>query len=322
MPSRDASIDADIAQANSVWTQGDVNCSRQSIAAHHGDVSANATGSTSIITPTLSQNPSPTLAVVEIDKGIRKFWKHHGGRFAAVWRGMSREARERLLLTVGPDMAKTRNDPESSGQLLLIPEFVVSELANQGDALIRVIERAVDGDLNTQYLNDTQMVRGLIRDHMLAPEPSKRNSVAFLQGQSHVGQIMEINASRMAEQSAEVNAKFSRMFEIGFAVEGPVFYHVFSRRQMLLNTLALFMDEMRTNVLDRETPQNNRPIFVRGLQCSLPSCTKIKRTDENGRERPLALCSRCGVAAYCSPECQRADWKEHKKLCGKKKTNK
>ena len=26
-------------------------------------------------------------------------------------------------------------------------------------------------------------------------------------------------------------------------------------------------------------------------------------------------CTRCGVANYCSVECQRADWKEHKEFC-------
>jgi hypothetical protein len=101
MPSRDASIDADIARANA-WTQDDVNCARQGVAAHHEDASV--------------------------------------------------------------------NDEESNVQLLLIPELVMSEVSNQGDALIRVIERAVGGKLNIQYFNDTQMIRGLIRDHKLVPE--------------------------------------------------------------------------------------------------------------------------------------------------------
>jgi hypothetical protein len=321
MTSRDASIAVDIERANSAWTQDDVNCARRGVAAHNGDASAGAAGITAIATPKISFNPNPSLAVIEIDKGIRKFWKHHGGRFAAVWRGMSQKARERLLFTVGPEMARTRNDPESYGQLLIIPELVVSELANQGDALIRVIERAVDGELNTQYFDDAQMIRGLIRDHKLDPEHSKRNSMAFLHGQSYVGKIMQINASSLtAEQSAEVAAQFSQFIASGFVVEGPVFHHVLSRRQMLLNTLAHIMDEMRANVFERETPQNNRPIMARGLQCSLPSCTKTKRTDENGRERPLALCSRCGWAAYCTQSCQRADWKEHKKLCGRRES--
>jgi hypothetical protein len=318
--SRDASIALDIARANSVWTQEDVHSARQGVAAHHGDASAGATSSTAIMKPTISFNPHPTLALVEIDKGIRKFWKHHGGRFAAVWRGMSRNARERLLFTVGPEMARTRNDPESYGQLMLIPELVVSELANQGDALIRVIERAVNEELNTQYFDDTQMIRGLIRDQKLDPEDSKRNSMAFLHGQSYVGKIMNINSSLTAEQDIEVAAQFSQWIASGFVVEGPVFHHVFCRRQMLLHTLALLMDEMRAEVFERETPQNNRPIMARGLQCSLTSCTKTKRTDDNGRERPLALCSRCGWAAYCSIQCQKADWKEHKQLCGRRES--
>jgi hypothetical protein len=31
----------------------------------------------------------------------------------------------------------------------------------------------------------------------------------------------------------------------------------------------------------------------------------------------LLRCSRCSVAKYCSPKCQRAKWKEHKKVCAK-----
>ena len=29
----------------------------------------------------------------------------------------------------------------------------------------------------------------------------------------------------------------------------------------------------------------------------------------------LKICSRCRVAKYCSQECQRAAWKQHKKMC-------
>ncbi|CAJ1961605.1 unnamed protein product [Cylindrotheca closterium] len=32
-------------------------------------------------------------------------------------------------------------------------------------------------------------------------------------------------------------------------------------------------------------------------------------------QRSLLLCSRCRHARYCSKECQRANWKEHKKIC-------
>lgn len=40
--------------------------------------------------------------------------------------------------------------------------------------------------------------------------------------------------------------------------------------------------------------------------CRNPECTKMTE---------LKNCSRCKRAKYCSKECQRKDWKEHKPLC-------
>jgi hypothetical protein len=48
-----------------------------------------------------------------------------------------------------------------------------------------------------------------------------------------------------------------------------------------------------------------------GSRCR--NCGKGKSSDGVN----LLRCSRCSIAKYCSPECQRADWKEHKKLCAK-----
>lgn len=42
------------------------------------------------------------------------------------------------------------------------------------------------------------------------------------------------------------------------------------------------------------------------------NCGKGKK--EDGKE--LMKCSRCRIARYCSSECQRGNWKEHKKVCG------
>jgi hypothetical protein len=39
------------------------------------------------------------------------------------------------------------------------------------------------------------------------------------------------------------------------------------------------------------------------------------RCEKGAKESKLRFCSRCKVAAYCSEECQRAHWKEHKKEC-------
>lgn len=41
-----------------------------------------------------------------------------------------------------------------------------------------------------------------------------------------------------------------------------------------------------------------------------PLCSNCK-----DRKKPLMRCMRCQVVSYCSKECQKADWKRHKKEC-------
>lgn len=47
-----------------------------------------------------------------------------------------------------------------------------------------------------------------------------------------------------------------------------------------------------------------------------PVCaTCAKKETELGQ--PLQRCSKCSSTRYCSRDCQKADWKDHKKTCGK-----
>ena len=48
-------------------------------------------------------------------------------------------------------------------------------------------------------------------------------------------------------------------------------------------------------------------------QCYNPGCSHPGRKVERSK---MFTCTRCGVANYCSFECQRADWKRHKHSCG------
>ncbi|CAL1705862.1 unnamed protein product [Somion occarium] len=49
--------------------------------------------------------------------------------------------------------------------------------------------------------------------------------------------------------------------------------------------------------------------------CSNPLCLKVQWKQPAARvDNPsMMLCSRCKVTHYCSPECQKRDWKRHKK---------
>ncbi|GAQ90657.1 hypothetical protein KFL_006680060 [Klebsormidium nitens] len=49
--------------------------------------------------------------------------------------------------------------------------------------------------------------------------------------------------------------------------------------------------------------------FEAGVQLPCDQCGALKSPGE------LKRCSRCKSARYCSAQCQRADWKEHRKTC-------
>ena len=51
-------------------------------------------------------------------------------------------------------------------------------------------------------------------------------------------------------------------------------------------------------------------LLYSGIGASCGSCGKDSGSDEG-----LKRCSRCRVALYCSPGCQRNHWPQHKKLC-------
>ena len=47
---------------------------------------------------------------------------------------------------------------------------------------------------------------------------------------------------------------------------------------------------------------------------TIKSCANCDKADNP--ETPFKRCSRCQTSYYCSKDCQKADWKEHKKSCG------
>src|SRR4051812_40903427 len=49
-------------------------------------------------------------------------------------------------------------------------------------------------------------------------------------------------------------------------------------------------------------------------------CFTCKKESETGK--PFMVCTKCGIARYCTKECQKRDWPTHKLLCVAKKQRK
>ncbi|KAJ6470402.1 hypothetical protein C8R45DRAFT_1078463 [Mycena sanguinolenta] len=57
---------------------------------------------------------------------------------------------------------------------------------------------------------------------------------------------------------------------------------------------------------------------IRALRKVITTCCSGcgKSEEVLGGDRPLCKCSKCHSARYCSKDCQKRDWPEHKKTCG------
>lgn len=287
-------LQADIVHAKSAWATKAV-------------TSAARSDSNNILTPAIITNPSQTLAVVEIDKGIRKYWKAEGSRFSSVWRGIDAKSRRNLLLAIDPDLATP-----NSAQKFLVPELILDDFVNDTDSFLDFIRiRILADDLATQYNRDATVVKGFLSIGKLQADASKADLIAILNGGSHVGEPMEVDREKLQTVDPSLAEKFTAMIQDGVAMEGPIFEHVLERRHMLLQLVALVMDEMRSSVFHEA---------VSAPRCARPSCknTNFADTEEDGRPTtgPLRNCQRCLRVAYCSRDCQGKDWKpNHKAHC-------
>ena len=189
----------DIEIANRAWTEDDVKSSVAAVAGRFpsnsslpsvdNDDGANEEEENGKIMNYAASHPCPTLAVYKVYKGICKYWKKYQHRFKALWLGMDEKARRHVLQTIGPDMAKSRDDPsqDCAGQLILIPELVISELAEIPDAMIKLITDIVELDLSNHYLDDTFFIKNLIQGGYVVPDESRTGYINLLIGGDHPG---------------------------------------------------------------------------------------------------------------------------------------
>lgn len=75
MDSDHVQLEADIERANKAWTEEDVRFAAAAAATARHE---NPEEHDAILTPTISHNPCQTEALVEVDKGVCRFWKKRG----------------------------------------------------------------------------------------------------------------------------------------------------------------------------------------------------------------------------------------------------
>jgi MYND finger len=301
MASSDEAFDlnADIAAANAAWTCEDV-----AVSAAGAEMRDNNPNQFAILTPQVAFNKDPVVVNIALHKGIRKFMSNYKERFAMVWRNMSAEARRNLVLTVSPTLAKNEHDIEAQGNIVLAPEMMVDKLSENPDHLLDVLNAVSASSLTNQYSNDAAMVRSLLCQGRLVHDRSANKKIALIGDEKEPGKMMII-------RTKEIPPTLTAILQSGYAVEGSTFTHVCTRRNMILVTIALILDEMRSEVFEKGNPKREF-LVSRMVQCGLHGCTNTKCA--NGR--PLLQCARCKGSFYCCKDHQVRHWKEHKPNCG------
>lgn len=104
-------------------------------------------------------------------------------------------------------------------------------------------------------------------------------------------------------------------------VQSPMFIDVLSRstqaRELIVDTTGM-LDKMNASVGYKIEKGTEFTDEIKELAKTLDhvhfgcaGCGKSKREDG----RPLLQCARCKDDQYCSTECQKKEWKKHKKVC-------
>jgi hypothetical protein len=165
----------------------------------------------------------------------------------------------------------------------------------------------------------------------------------LLTAESLVG--INSNENEVKTAQASVVANLSSLFmAMGDPVRGPKYYQkhmVTTMKQMGQNEIAnmfsrmssseLLADYKRTSVIsdqisNDEAKKIGRPV-LKSLNMQLMTDDQIKRKElakcaqcnkQEKFNREFKCCTVCKEARYCSKECQREHWPEHKKDCKKK----
>lgn len=258
-------------------------------------------------------------AVRQLRENAHTFWRLNEKRFTSWWTKLGTDGRRQYILEYSVCMPLAKDDPHglthegkrefAGGTLALAPELNVRELSEDPQKLLSIFKaRAAhldelrqleqehghimfQGDLEWQ---DLQYVQNLLNRGVL--KRGTQRALYVTMGEK-AGQMFVVKPGAIASVQG--------MIDNGAMVWADVADHTLTRQSIILQTLLVFADGYRQDILGRKDSK----YLATSTGCL--NCGSMTRED-GGK---LLLCNSCGMAAYCSRECQKADWKVHKPDC-------
>lgn len=240
----------------------------------------------------------PIASVKQTHLRVRNCWNNKSESIKEYWSSLDREARSKFIKTIQPFTPVSVQEPyyeEADGSKVDVPGTVLIheltlESLSEAENLYYLFDHYTEFEDVSVYGYDAVLnVREISKrvDHSFieeAPEKEERRIYNMHEGLDF-GKCFIVNKMNETEVTQYVAE--------GIMVDEQEFQIVWFRLTSIFSMLDSFVDEYTASVQG----------------CNV--CGALTRSDN----QPLLQCSRCMFAYYCSPECQKSDWKAHKKQC-------
>jgi hypothetical protein len=263
----------------------------------------------------LNSRPAPSTAnpsevLVHMHARMRKYWQKHGADIKVYWSGLSPDARTTFIKTIQPmtpiSLEKPyfehpNGDPEMIHATPLIADSTLEALSKE-QGLLELFEYYSEAEHVADYaLSTVHYVRDWEkRGHCFRrrPQPGKQSIVSIMRE--------DFGSCLAAKNDARGKKAVEEILKLGGHLEENVFETMLFRLNGQIMMLCSFIDEYETEVLGSGTDNK-----IGRAQLGCNNCSRVCRPDG----RSLLQCSVCKFTCYCSAECQKKDWKAHKKVC-------
>eukprot|EP00976_Prorocentrum_cordatum_P113403 1195693-Prorocentrum_minimum.AAC.10 len=179
----------------------------------------------------------------ETQKKLKSFWNEHRVGFSKMWTDLSKEDRQKLLLTISPFMPQSESVPYAvdgtrvSGVVALIPEMNLKDL-KVPDTLLELIARFAMADQEDTTYASMGFIAEQLNKRKLSPDPAEARSFWQPLGNNKF--------KKFDIKTREIPPELAAMIDRGHLLQSQVFTLAITRLHTMLTTLALVADEYLT----------------------------------------------------------------------------